>query len=1062
MAASSLLPRDTLDFKDISVFAIRRWRLLLTGCIGLVVLAVLAWTKMPRREDPDVDLNEAAIVLIYPGASPDDVETKVVRPVEDVLNTVDGIETLESSALPSQAVFHIKFIEKIAIDSALERVRGKVQAKKRELPSEVQDPEIIRYGSSLTPQMVLAVTGNRSEAVLTEAAKKLKDALGSVEGVAKIDLIGQQQRAIRVRLDTQRLADYHLSVEQVVRQLKLANVRIPAGDLRVGSVMTVLQINQEFASAAYVAKMPVGAILDPQGGTRTLTLGQVAEVRDSARTPQSRFVYNQQPAVGLALRFRSGDDALAVGKRVRLLLPELQASFPSGVSAVVAHDQPNWTKTAIGGFTESMEEGIILVMLVVTLGMGWRPALVVAGVLPLAISGALLGLYLAGFALQQVAIAGLIIAIGLLVDDAVVVTESIQLMLDKGLSPVRAAVFGTARVFWANNSTTAVACSSFLPLFFMPGKTGMFVKAMPTVVVLALFTSLLVAQFFTPWATTKLLKRAPGVPAIPDTQPFSRDKDQAADGHEERNPIFRWLRAGYTSMTPWVVRHAFTVFLIATAMLIGAGMLIPKIGFEFFSHADKPVLFVSIQTIPGAHPEATEEKLFQVIRMLHQEPEVRDTSATIGAGYPPIFIGRAAPGPGSNVADLLVRLDPESSVAAVAAKLRKRMASVSGAFIKVEELYNGPAVTHPIIIRVHGDRYEKLREYSEELQAKLKEHPGTLNVSDSLSQSIPISRVQMLAERAMRVGLTPGQVGSSLRWLYGEDKVTEFIQGDDRVEVILDYPAQSDSPLAQVENTLIPSAPGRMVPLREVAELSLVHDFTELKRRNGRRVVEITADVDASMLPATVIQHLDPWLKAKKWEPGYGFSYGGTQEEIEASNRSLGLSGASTMLIIFLLLILLFDQFALSVVILMAVPYVLIGAVFGLYITGHPFSFMASLGLIALIGVYVNHKIYFTDRMLLLMNRGQDLTTAILNAGRDRLRPVVLTALTAVLGLLPLALGKGTDWTAFAWVNIFGLLASIPLSLILLPALIVLLYRLRKPPPTPNGEAEEKSSEIAA
>jgi multidrug efflux pump subunit AcrB len=290
--------------------------------------------------------------------------------------------------------------------------------------------------------------------------------------------------------------------------------------------------------------------------------------------------------------------------------------------------------------------------------------------------------------------------------------------------------------------------------------------------------------------------------------------------------------------------------------------------------------------------------------------------------------------------------------------------------------------------------------------------------------------------------LTPGQVGFTLRWLYGEDKVTELRRGDDLVQVVLAASPGGDDPLARVADTPIPSTLGGTVAIREAGSAVLGQGFAELQRRNGRRVVEISADVDGGKLPAEILKNVDRWLQSKKWDPGYGFAYGGAQDETERSFQSLGMAAIGGMILIFGLLVLMFASLRLSVVVMLAVPYAMIGAVSGLALTGNAFGFMAFLGLIALTGVYVNHKIYFVDRMRQLLNRGEDLASAMRHAGQDRLRPVVLTALTAILGLLPLTLTGGVLWGPFGWVNIFGLLASIPLSLILLPAFIALIYRV--------------------
>jgi multidrug efflux pump subunit AcrB len=1038
------LPQDRIGFEELSYGAIRRWRMVLVGALGLLLVAWMAWLKIPRLEDPKVETAEAGVTLIYPGASPEDVESQVLKPVEEVLYGLDDIEWIESSATPNVAFFHLKFDDATNMDVMVEKIRGKVQAKKKDLPAEVKDPEVIRYATSRTPQMMVALVGNRSLEVLTDGAKRMKDNLNTVPGVAGIDLVGDSKPAVRVRLDPLKLKQHRLTPEQVVRQLQLANVRIPGGELEVGNLSTLLQVNQEFKGAADVMKMPVGASADGKGGSRTIALGDVADVRDAYLQQKVRYIVKGQPAVALAVKFRSGENAVAVGEAVRKKLHEIEGSFPHGTTLQIAHDQPKWISKSISDFLESLAEGIVLVMGIITLGMGWRSAVVVSGVLPLAAGGAIFGLYAGGFALEQVSIAGLIVALGLLVDDAVVVTESISVMRDKGLSSLRAAVLGTARVFWANNGTTAVAIASFLPLFFMGGSTGLFIKGLPTAVILALATSLVVAQLFTPWASTVLLPKPKEVPDLPDDAPFAREDDSADPEHGERNAAIKWMKDWYRRNIPWVMANPLKVVVTAVALLVASLMLLPKIGFEFFPKAEKPAFFVLLELPKGTRLETTAAKATQALELLHQDPAVEDTSATVGSGYPQIFLGRLARRQGSDIADILVRLKKGEDSGVVAPRVRQKLQSIPGINVVTEELWHGPPVAHPILIRVFGDDYTKLRAYAEEVKAQLRALEGTVNVSDSLTESVPLTKVALDSDRALRTGLTPGQVGGTLRWLHGEDKATEFRRGEDQVQVVLDPVPAPDRPLAAVEETPVQSARGSLVPLREAGRVDLGYGYAELKRRNTRRVVEITSDVEGGVLPNDLIAKIDPWLRAKKWDTGYGFAYAGAQEETAKSFRNLGIAAMGAVVIIFLLLVLMFDSITLATVVMSAVPFVMIGAVTGLALTGNPFGFMAFLGLIALIGVYVNHKIYFVDRMRELMLRGEDLLSAVTHAGTDRLRPVVLTALTAVLGLVPLTLGGGRLWGAFGWVNIFGLMASIPLSLILLPALVALAFRFER------------------
>jgi multidrug efflux pump subunit AcrB len=558
-------------------------------------------------------------------------------------------------------------------------------------------------------------------------------------------------------------------------------------------------------------------------------------------------------------------------------------------------------------------------------------------------------------------------------------------------------------------------------------------------VILALVASLFVAQLFTPWLSTFLLKTPKGVAPIPDSAPFDRREDSH---DEERNPLLRTIRKAYVWSLPRVVAHPFAVVGAATALLVVSCLLLPKVGVEFFPKSDKPILFVDVELPRGTDASVTSQKVAEVVSELRKDPAVRSTSAMIGAPYSNISLGRLPHANGKDYGDVVVHLATPSTDE-IARRLRASLAHIPGVRTTVNELYNGPPVPHPIIVRVQGDDYAKLAKHAEEIKARLRQVHGTINVRDSISESIPIANVDIDADRALRYGITPAQIGSTLRAVHGEDEVSSFRQDRDTVAIVIEGAEAGADPLGTIAETPVRGATGAAVPVLAVGDVSIARSSAELRRRNTRLVVDVTADVEGGTLPATVLAQMKPALDAMKWENGTNYSFGGEQAETEKSFKNLGIAAGATLIVIFVLLVLMFGSLTRSALVLAAVPFALIGVVWGLLLTHNAFGFMAFLGLVALIGVYVNHKIYLVERVEELLRRGVDWKTAIFRAGGDRLRPVVLTALTAILGLLPLTLGGGSFWSAFGWVNIFGLATSIPLSLVLVPALLAISFRKR-------------------
>jgi multidrug efflux pump subunit AcrB len=387
---------------------------------------------------------------------------------------------------------------------------------------------------------------------------------------------------------------------------------------------------------------------------------------------------------------------------------------------------------------------------------------------------------------------------------------------------------------------------------------------------------------------------------------------------------------------------------------------------------------------------------------------------------------------------MLVEFQPGTDVSAAAQRIRSLASAVAGVRVTVDEIYEGPTVEHPIHINFVGDDYEHLAKYAEQAKAILREQPGALNVTDTLEKTVPVTQVRVDGEKAFARGVTPAAVGMALRTVYGGDKVTEIREGDDTLEVTFDA---SGTSVDAIEQTPVRGAVGGIHPIDAASNVQVKRAHAQLRHRDQRRVVTVFADVAGNALASKILEGAMPRLKAIALDPQSTMTFAGEAAETEKSFRGLGISALLAILIMLLVLVMMFDSLTLAAVIFAAVPYGLIGAVLGLVVTGYPFGFFSFLGLIALLGVYVNHKIYLVDRVRDLMGRGVSLEKAILDAGIDRLRPVVLTALTAVLGLVPLTLSGSPLFTPFGWVNIFGLVTSIPLSMILVPAFVALAFR---------------------
>jgi len=1026
--------------EHISQYAIRRWRVVVLLSASLILTGWLAWNRIPRSEDPRVDATELLVTLPYPGSVPENSEAHVLNVLEPEIYGLEGIEWLESAAVPNAVLLRVKFENGTNMDAAAERVRGCIEGKRSELPK-LETPKIVHVATRLVSQMVVAVRGYRTSAVLAQAAERLKHEIMTLDGVAMAELRGDFRRAVRVRLIPGRLAEHGVRIDQIAARLRASNVAIAAGEIEVGTLSALLALDNEIRKPEDLVNLPVAESIHEDGTRSVVHLGELAQIKEETRRAEERFLWGSSPAVAIEIRFKPDANATEIANRLRARFEQLRGTLPRGITLAIAHDQSKIVEDYVGSFVSSLLEGVVLVLAVLSALVGLRVGSLVALTLPLATACAVLTLFVAGFSLDHISIAGLIIALGLLVDDAIVVAESVTLSHEPGNDRVTAAIKGTARVFWANNGTTAVACAAFAPLLALGGGLGRYFRGMPIAVIASLLASLLVAQFVTPWLSTVMLRLRPGASALQPVGHYPMLDDSAGSANDEPNVVVRMLKRAYMRILPGLLKHPGKVVLACSLALVALILNVPRIGFEFFPRSSKGMLFVRLELPRGTSLERTTDVTLSTARALAEEPGVLNSSAVIGGGYPYVVAARLPQQHGSHVVDILVHLVPGETSERISQSLRRRLASIPGARVAVEELWEGPPVAHPVSVRVFGPSYEKLQAYEDQIANVLRATPGAINVAETLAETTPVAKVVLDPERSLRSGVTPGAVGTLLRAVYGNESAATFWQDTTKVDVVLEHGASNESVFQRLKYDPIGGDANHPVSLQQAGDVAWTSAKARLMHRNLRRMTEITADVAVGTPPSRVTDALQATLAKMKWDVGYEYSFGGTQEETESSFKYMGLALLVAAASIALLLVLIFDSFRLALVALLAVPFMLIGALGGLLLLHKPLSAPAFMGIIALTGIYVNHKIYFIDRMKELMRRGVALHDALAQAGIDRLRPVLLTGLTAILGMLPLTLSGGPVWAAFGVVSIFGLLISIPLSLTLVPALCCLLLR---------------------
>jgi multidrug efflux pump subunit AcrB len=1058
-------------FSELSALSVRHWRFVLLLVVATIAFGVIGVTRMARQEDPTLEVNEVVVYTAYPGAAPADVEQLVCKPLDEAIKGVEDVRTVISFALNSLAVIDVVMEDGADYAKVTDDVRTSVRAAQSELPKAAGAPYVETFNPRTSvATMLVVLSGDFPDRELAGAARTVKDALALLTDVARTEIAGEQEQELRVSVDPARSRALGVPAPLVARALAEAHVRVPGGTLPLGRTSALVSVEHELATVDAVRSTPVA-----MRGADIVRVGDVARVTRGSGDPVNRLHQDGANAIAVAVYAREHANLIALGDHVREALARMRAQLPRGVRVDVVHDQPASIEANLGSFVESLLEGAGLVALAVFAFMGLRASLVVVTALPLSMLFALGAMQWAGYDFDQISIIALIIALGMLVDDAVVVVDAAQRFLDRGLTRARAAVTGTAFVFWANNSSTMTAIASFLPLFLMAGISGQFIRAIPAVVSFALLGSLLTAQVVTPLIASWLLRpsRHAQAAADPDAA-IDTSEDEAVHERQSEGLLLRALHPVYGRAIGAALAHPWIVIALSFASLALAALMVTRIGVQFFPKAEKPVIIVHVYTPTGTRYAVTDSVARHVEALIRARPEVQTVLASVGKGLPRVYYNVPQHKEDESYAMLLVRVkgtyrSPLVPAASVIDSLRAPMDALAGVEVRMEELAQGPLVGAPVAVRIQGEDLDVIARIAGQIKAEMEQIPGAVNIEDDLEEGLPELRVALDADRIARIGLTPLMVAGIIRGDVAGEVAARVREGDREVPIRVmhesspspdarSFAALSAAPLPgyvpgaereargpeSAAAARVRSAAGEptLPPLSSVIQTTYQHTRSQIVRRDLRRTGTVRADVRGT-LASRVLAEAERRAAYIALPPGYTMEFGGENEERDRAFASFGRSALIAFLLIYGITLLQFNSLVQPFIIVATIPFAAFGAILGLFLTRSPFGFSSFLGLVALIGIVVNHKIYLIDRINYYRGRGAATHEAVVLAGHSRLRPVVLTALTAIFGVLPLTLTGSSLWTPFGAVLIAGLISSTLLTLVVMPVAYVLMVRER-------------------
>ena len=1002
---------------------------------ALMVLGVFAYNRMAVDLFPDIDLPFVVVVTVYPGADPAAVESEITKKIEDQVNTISSLKHLQSSSQEgvSQVVAEFELGVDIA-DKALE-VREKISVIMADLPADAEDPIIQRWDPDAEPIMSLVVSGSRPLKEITTLTKDvIKKRLESISGVGAVRMVGGAEREIQIALDAQRLEAFSISVQEVDGAIRQANIEIPAGRIDRGASEITLRTLGKFDNWRDFG----GLVVEHRKG-RPVRLSDLAVISDGIAEQRSFSRFNGQEAVALDIVRQSGANTVRVADDVTARVAELKAELPADIKMAFAYDNSVFIRDSVHDVIVNMIYGSALAVLVIFLFLyNWRTTLISALAIPTSVIGTFTFMYMMGFSINFMSLLGLSIAVGLLVDDAIVVIENIYRNFHGGADSFRAASLGTSEIGLAVVATTFTIVAVFVPVGFMGGIVGRFFIQFGLTVAVSILVSLFVAFTLTPMMFSQLVKRTEEEDMQVAGKWFGVRWLHASERRFNRG--FDSVKARYRVLLAWALHHRLITMSIATVFFFGSFGLVALVGTEFLPQSDEAQFFVEVEAAPGTSLSETARLAALVEERVRQLPEVVSVYTALGSG------GRAV-NEGLVTVKLTPKVERDRHVFDIITDIRNRFGELAGLYLSVSL---EPTSDHgrPISFSVQGEDLRILRRIAQAVEDSTRSTIGTREVRNSIVGARPEAQIVIDRDKASELGLSMAKIASSLRTLVDGDDVTTYKEGNEEYEVRLRLASDDRSNQWAIENLMIKSdrdIPGRehfFVPLKQVARLDPRGGPTEIRRYDRQREVVISGNTVSGAFAGDV--RAAAWSKIQQipTPPGYQVIATGEAEIQEESFGYIFTALFLSIIFIYFILASQYESFNDPLAIMLSLPMALVGAFAGLFLFGSALSIMSLIGIVLLMGLVTKNAILLVDFVKQARARGQSRFDAILEAGPVRLRPILMTTLATIFGVLPLAFGfgPGAEFRApMARAVVGGMISSTLLTLVVVPVVYSLL-----------------------
>jgi multidrug efflux pump len=1003
--------------------------------IIIVLLGGYSYMTLPREAAPDIPIPYVLVTTTYEGVSPEDMETSVTMKIEKELNGVRGVEEITSSSAEGISLISVEFTPDVPSEVALQRVRDRVDLAKGDLPTEADEPIIKEINFAELPIMLISLSGDVSPVQLKEVADDVQDALEAVPGVLKVDMAGDLEPEIRLEFNPDRVASYNLTIPEILALIPSENVNISAGGLETKGTKFNVRIPAEF-----VKPEEVDHLLLTVRDSKPIYLSDVAKVD---YTFKDRTTYSRLDGannITLSVSKRVGANAVRVSDYIKAVINKAQEQAGSVIKFDITYDMSKMVRNMVADLENNIFSALILVTGVLVLFLGWRPSSIVALIIPLSMLITFFVVQLLGYTLNMIVLFAMVLVLGMLVDNAIVIVENIFRHLQLGYNRVDAAILGARQVAWPVATSTFTTVCAFLPMIFWPGIMGDFMKYLPITLTIGLLASLFVGLVFNPTICSVWTGRS--------SVPKQRD-------HWFIRVYKRLLHAGLNN-------PGLTLFL-AFCLLVALGTLYGKIGkgVEFFPEGDPERAMINIRAPQGTNIHET-DRIARLIeeRVKPYKPWLKHIITNVGSTSSGSINLMASTG-GPHLANVTLVfydfVDRKRPSTEIIAEVRKDLADIAGAEIRVEKEEDGPPTGAAVTVRISGENFKTLESLSEQAKRMISNVPNLVNLRSDLEAERP--ELAFIVDRrvAMLLGVNTATVGNFLKMAIFGRKVGTYRQFNDEYDITVRLPLKDRVDIDDLYRLQIPNSAGDSVMLSSLGEFKYQGGFGTINRVDQKRVVTLTADAEGR-LSTEVLADVQKRLAGMDLPAGYEITYAGEKEEQDKAQAFLSRAFAIALLLVTMVLVIQFNSLMIPLIIMTTVVLSLIGALTGLLVCNLPFGIiMTGIGVISLAGVVVNNAIVLLAYTRQLQEKGLGLTEAAAEAGVTRLRPVMLTAITTITGLIPMAIGISFDVHTFTWatrsestqwwrnmavVVIFGLGFATLLTLVVVPSLYVMLSRL--------------------